>query len=67
MSDKNFNISKMKKSEEKDYCFRCGAYEFLFEDPNIEGLFFCKNCWLERVKTEDLEKMGYDEEIPYDE
>jgi len=33
----------------------------------LQGLFFCKDCWQERIKTEELEKMGYDEEIPYDE
>jgi len=67
MGDENFNSSKLKRTDEKDYCYKCGAYDFLFEDPNIEGLFFCEKCWKERFKTEELEKMGYDEEIPYDE
>ncbi len=65
--NKNSNINNLKRTEEKDYCYKCGDYTYLYEDPNIEGLFFCNKCWQERFKTEELEKMGYDEEIPYDE
>ena len=63
---KNF-LSKLKRTEKKDYCYKCNTYDYLYEDPNIEGLFFCSKCWEERSQTELLEKYGYEEEIPYDE
>jgi hypothetical protein len=48
-------------------CFKCGSKEELYEDPNIEGLVFCKKCWEERLITEKLTQMGMEEEIPFDE
>ncbi|WP_456401168.1 hypothetical protein [Persephonella sp.] len=59
-------LSDLKKTSEKDYCYKCGSYEFLYEDPNIEGLCFCEKCWEERIKTEEIEEWGFDEEIPYE-
>ncbi len=59
------NLKKIENKNEE--CFKCGKKGVLYEDPNIEGLFFCKECWEERVKTEKLEEYGYEEEIPYDE
>jgi hypothetical protein len=35
-------------------------------NTNIEGLFFCANCWEERERTEINEKWGYDESLPDD-
>ncbi|WP_457640997.1 hypothetical protein [Persephonella sp.] len=60
------NLKDLKRTEEKEVCYKCGLVDFLYEDPNIEGLFFCKNCWQERIKTEEVEKWGFDEEIPYE-
>ena len=67
MNNDNFKLENLKKTEKKEECYKCGKLAILYEDPNIEGLFFCKDCWQERIKTEELEKMGYEEEIPYDE
>jgi len=53
--------------DENAECFKCGAKENLFQDPYIEGLCFCKNCWEERLTTEKLTEMGMEEEIPFDE
>lgn len=47
-------------------CFKCGAKGTLYEDPNIEELYFCEKCWEERFKTQELEKYGYENELPYD-
>ena len=67
MDDSTFKLENLKKTEKKEECYKCGKLAILYEDPNIEGLFFCGECWKERLKTEELEKMGYEEEIPYDE
>jgi hypothetical protein len=48
-------------------CFKCGATKELYKDPYIEGLCFCKECWEERLKTQELTEMGMEEEIPFDE
>jgi len=61
------DYQKLKKIEKEDEeCFKCGSKKELYEDPNIEGLIFCKECWEERIKTEKLEDWGMTEEIPYD-
>ena len=60
-------LEKFNKIEDKnEACFKCGKIDVLYEDPNIEGLYFCKECWKERLITEILEKHGYEDEIPYD-
>ena len=58
------NLKKVEDS--KAECFKCGAKEELYKDPNIEGMVFCKNCWEERIKTEILTKLGMEEEIPFE-
>ncbi|NPA13503.1 MAG: hypothetical protein GXO45_05915 [Aquificae bacterium] len=58
---------EFKNTVEKGECFKCGKKDTkVMEDPNIEGLFFCVDCWEERIKTEQIEKWGFDEEIPYE-
>jgi len=64
MGEEFFNLEPCNGGGE---CFRCGATEELFKDPNIEGLCFCKECWRERQVTERLTQLGMDEEIPFDE
>ena len=66
MAEDNFKLEDLKKTKDREECYKCGKIAILYEDPNIEGLFFCEECWKERFKTEELEKMGYDEEIPYE-
>jgi hypothetical protein len=62
------DYKNLKKVEDKNTeCFKCGSKEELYEDPNIEGLVFCKKCWEERLITEKLTQMGMEEEIPFDE
>ena len=62
------NIKHLTKIEKPDIeCFKCGKKGVLYEDPNIEELYFCEECWEERFKTELLDRYGYDEEMPYDE
>lgn len=51
--------------EERE-CLKCGCKNNLIEDPNIEGIYFCKYCWEEREKTEVNDKWGYDESLPDD-
>ncbi|ACO04378.1 MAG TPA: hypothetical protein DEP48_01605 [Persephonella sp.] len=60
------NLEDLKKTEKKEECFKCGVVAILYEDPNIEGLYFCEKCWQERIKTEEIEEWGFDEEIPYE-
>lgn len=59
-------MQEEKKFIEEKECFKCGSKKNLKEDPNIEGLFFCANCWEERERTEINEKWGYDESLPDD-
>ena len=61
------NVKNFKKVENPDLeRFKCGAKGTLYEDPNIEELYFCEECWNERFKTEKLEEYGYENEIPYE-
>ncbi|WP_457625783.1 hypothetical protein [Persephonella sp.] len=56
-----------KKSGKDTECYKCGASGVpVYEDPNIEDLFFCEKCWEERIKTEKVEEWGFEEEIPYE-
>ena len=62
------HIKHLTKIEKPDIeCFKCGKKGVLYEDPNIEELYFCEECWEERFKTELLDRYGYDNELPYDE
>jgi hypothetical protein len=61
------DYKNLKKVEDPNAeCFKCGAKEEIYEDPNIEGMYFCKNCWEERIKTEILTELGMEEEIPFE-
>ncbi len=62
------NLKNLKKIEgEKAECYKCGKQgEPVYEDPNIEDLYFCAECWEERFKTEKLSEMGMEEELPFD-
>lgn len=49
--------------EEKRSCMKCGATEDLRPDPNIEGMYFCGECWKEREKLEWAQQHGYADEF----
>ncbi|HEY4682543.1 MAG TPA: hypothetical protein VIH17_04755 [Candidatus Acidoferrales bacterium] len=49
--------------DEKGSCMKCGATEDLRPDPNIEGMYFCGECWKEREKLEWAQKHGYADEF----
>ncbi len=61
-------LENLKKIEGKNTdCFKCGKQGVpVYEDPNIDNLFFCEKCWQERIKTEEIEEWGFEEEIPYE-
>ncbi len=44
-------------------CMRCGTEENLRPDPNIEDIFFCRECWKEREILERAQQLGYDDEF----
>lgn len=66
--DRIKNLKFLKKKEGKETeCYKCGKTGIaVYEDPNIEGLYFCEECWSERIKTEEIEEWGFEEEIPYE-
>ncbi len=68
MEHKYKGIKKLKKIEDENQeCYKCGIKGVpLYEDENIEGLYFCEECWSERFKTEEIENWGFEEEIPYE-
>ncbi len=62
------SVKDLKKIEDRnEECYKCGVKNVpLYEDENIEGLYFCEDCWSERFKTEKIEEWGFEEEIPYE-
>ncbi|WP_297453951.1 hypothetical protein [Persephonella sp.] len=66
--DRIKSLKNLKKLEGKNTeCYKCGAKGIpVYEDPNIEDMYFCEKCWEERLKTEEIEDWGFEEEIPYE-
>ena len=54
MKDYDFELKNFNKTDKEEECYKCGKVAILYEDPDIEGLFFCKECWIERFKIEEL-------------
>jgi len=65
---KKFKLENLNRLEGNNTeCYKCGVQGVpVYEDPNIEDLFFCEKCWQERIKTEEIEEWGFEEEIPYE-